>query len=72
MKKNWKEYDDFIVCFNLQNKITPYKADMNVIKRRVKKISKERLCSTELALQQLKRELYDELNVVTELKRTKN
>ena len=50
-----------IRCYNLQNRITPFKADMPAIEKRAKEIRKEKKCDELQSYKFLKKRLENEI-----------
>lgn len=59
--EDWRIKDYEILCFNLQNRLTPFKAEMVVIKKSAKAIQKKRKCDKLTALKILKKQLEDKI-----------
>jgi hypothetical protein len=55
--QDWRIKDTKIICYNLQNKITPYKAEMEAIERRARAIMKKEKCDELTAYKILKKQL---------------
>lgn len=59
--EDWLIKDYEIRCYNLQNRLTPYEAELSNIKKAAKKIAKERKCDILTALKILKKQLENKL-----------
>lgn len=59
--EDWRINDYKIRCYNLQNKLTPYEADMIEIDKRAKRIRRSRKCGMLTALTILKKRLEKEV-----------
>jgi hypothetical protein len=58
---DWRIKDYKTRCYNLQNQITPYKADMITIEKTAKAIRKKNKCDELTALRILKKQLEEKL-----------
>jgi hypothetical protein len=59
--QDWRIKDTAIICYNLQNKITPYEAEMEAIARRARAIRKKEKCDELTAYRILRKQLEAEL-----------
>lgn len=60
--EDWRIKDTKIICYNLQNKITPYKAEMEAIVRRARAIRRKEKCDELTAYRILRKQLETELD----------
>lgn len=59
--EDWRIKDYKARCFNLQNSITPFKANMETIEKTAKAIRKKNKCDELTALKLLKKQLEEKL-----------
>ncbi len=59
--EDWRIKDYKTRCFNLQNRITPFSADMETIEKTAKAIRKKNKCDELTALKTLKKQLEEKL-----------
>lgn len=60
--RDWKIDDIKIVCYNLQNKITPFEAKEQVLEQQARDIRKEMKCDEFTAWQVLRNRLWREFD----------
>lgn len=59
--EDWRIKDYKIICYNLQNQLTPFKANMETIEKSAKAIRKKSKCNELTALKLLRKQLEEKL-----------